>query len=125
MILREEPGFEEARVDRIFNRRLTARQPAAVVRPVTDDEVVDAVRLAREQLVDGVEQALAHQRARLLGVAGPGRGRGPVLAPSGYAIASKSTFSRTAQSGQHQSSGTSLQGVPGGNPSRGAPLASS
>ena len=40
-------GFEEARVDRIFNRRLTDRQPAAVVRPTTEAEVVDAVRLAR------------------------------------------------------------------------------
>src|SRR6476620_376080 len=40
-------------------------------------------------------------------------------------ISSKSTFSRTAQSGQHQSSGTSAQDVPVGNPSRGAPFASS
>ena len=39
--------------------------------------------------------------------------------------ASKSIFSRTAQSGQHQSSGTSDQGVPGGKPSRGAPARSS
>src|SRR4051812_26887170 len=38
---------------------------------------------------------------------------------------SKSTFSRTAQSGQHQSSGTSRHGVPAGNPSRGAPFTSS
>src|SRR6478735_825539 len=40
-------------------------------------------------------------------------------------IASKSTFSRTAQSGQHHSSGTTSHAVPAGNPSRGAPLASS
>ena len=33
----------------IFNRRLTDRQPAAVVRPQTEAEVVDAVRLARER----------------------------------------------------------------------------
>ncbi len=33
----------------IFNRRLTDRQPAAVVRPTTEAEVVDAVRLARER----------------------------------------------------------------------------
>jgi len=42
-------GFEEARVDRVFNRRLTDRQPAAVARPTTEAEVVDAVRLARER----------------------------------------------------------------------------
>ena len=42
------------------------------------------------------------------------------LAPKG----SKSIFSRTAQSGQHQSSGTSSHAVPAGKPSRGAPLAS-
>jgi FAD/FMN-containing dehydrogenase len=42
-------GFEEARVDRIFNRRLTDRQPAAVVRPTTEAEVVTAVLLARER----------------------------------------------------------------------------
>lgn len=46
---RGEPGFEEARVDRIFNRRLPDRRPAAVVRPQTEAEVVDAVRLARSR----------------------------------------------------------------------------
>ena len=40
-------GFEEARVDRIFNRRLTDRQPAAVVRPTTEAGVVEAVRHAK------------------------------------------------------------------------------
>ena len=49
MLARGEPGFEEARVDRVFNRRLTDRQPAAVVRPTTEAEVVEAVRLARER----------------------------------------------------------------------------
>ena len=49
LLARGEPGFEEARVDRVFNRRLTGRQPAAVVRPTTEAEVVDAVRLARER----------------------------------------------------------------------------
>jgi FAD/FMN-containing dehydrogenase len=39
-------GFEAARVDRVFNRRLTDRRPAAVVRPTTEAEVVAAVRLA-------------------------------------------------------------------------------
>ncbi len=49
MFLRDDPGFDEARVDRIFNRRLTDRQPAAVVRPTTEAEVVAAVLLARER----------------------------------------------------------------------------
>ena len=33
LLAARDAGFEEARVDRIFNRRLTDRQPAAVVRP--------------------------------------------------------------------------------------------
>jgi FAD/FMN-containing dehydrogenase len=45
----DDDGFEAARVDRIFNRRLTDRQPAAVVRPETEAEVIAAVRLARER----------------------------------------------------------------------------
>ncbi|WP_284532706.1 FAD-binding oxidoreductase [Nocardioides sp. T2.26MG-1] len=49
LVTRDDPGFEEARVDRIFNRRLPGRQPAAVVRPETEAEVVAAVRLARER----------------------------------------------------------------------------
>jgi FAD/FMN-containing dehydrogenase len=46
---RGSEGFDAARVDRIFNRRLTDRQPAAVVRPRSEDEVVAAVRLADER----------------------------------------------------------------------------
>ena len=49
MLARGSAGFEEARVDRVFNRRLTDRQPAGVVRPSSEAEVVDAVRLARER----------------------------------------------------------------------------
>jgi FAD/FMN-containing dehydrogenase len=49
MLLRGYVGYEEARVDRVFNRRLTERSPAAVVRPTSEAEVVDAVRLARER----------------------------------------------------------------------------
>ena len=41
------------------------------------------------------------------------------------ATATKSAFSRTPQSGQHQVSGTELHAVPAGKPSRGAPTASS
>ena len=44
-----DAGFEAARTDRIFNRRLTDRQPAAVVRAESADDVVAAVRLARER----------------------------------------------------------------------------
>jgi FAD/FMN-containing dehydrogenase len=49
MFPRGYAGFAEARVDRVFNRRLTDREPAAVVRPTTEAGVVDAVRLARER----------------------------------------------------------------------------
>ncbi|MFT3873918.1 MAG: FAD-binding oxidoreductase [Nocardioides sp.] len=47
LIDRESEDFEAARVDRIFNRRLVDRQPTALVRPTTEDEIVAAVRLAR------------------------------------------------------------------------------
>jgi FAD/FMN-containing dehydrogenase len=49
LLERGQQGFEEARVARVFNRRLTDRQPAAVVRPESESEVVAAVRLARER----------------------------------------------------------------------------
>ena len=49
LLLRDDPGFEEARVSRIFNRRLTDRQPAAVLRVANEQDVVLGVRLAREQ----------------------------------------------------------------------------
>lgn len=49
LLLRGEPGFEAARVDRIFNRRLTDRTPAAVLRAATEQDVVLGVRLARER----------------------------------------------------------------------------
>jgi len=49
LVERGDEGFEDARVDRIFNRRLPERQPAAVVRPETEADVVAAVRLARDR----------------------------------------------------------------------------
>jgi len=49
LLLREDSGFDEARVQRIFNRRLTDRQPAAVLRAATEQDVVLGVRLARER----------------------------------------------------------------------------
>ncbi|WP_017934247.1 FAD-binding oxidoreductase [Nocardioides sp. Iso805N] len=48
LLLRGEPGFEAARIDRIFNRRLSARTPAAVLRAASEQDVVNGVRLARE-----------------------------------------------------------------------------
>lgn len=49
LLLRGEPGFEAARTDRIFNRRLSARTPAAVLRAASEQDVVHGVRLARER----------------------------------------------------------------------------
>jgi FAD/FMN-containing dehydrogenase len=49
LLLRDDDGFETARVDRIFNRRLTDRAPAAVLRAATEQDVVLGVRLARER----------------------------------------------------------------------------
>lgn len=48
-LLRGEVGFESARTDRVFNRRLTGRQPAAVLKATTEQDVVHGVRLARER----------------------------------------------------------------------------
>jgi Rod binding domain-containing protein len=83
-----------------------------------------------EAVASGAEQGLAQQFPGCLRIGGasarhrPHRriGRGHAAAsPSG----SKSTLSRTPQSGQTQSSGTSLQAVPAGKPSRGWPVSSS
>jgi len=49
LVLRDEHGFDDARVDRIFNRRLTDRAPAAVLRAASVQDVVLGVRLARER----------------------------------------------------------------------------
>ncbi|SHH28358.1 FAD/FMN-containing dehydrogenase [Jatrophihabitans endophyticus] len=49
LILRGEPGFDDARVERIFNRRLPDRTPAAVLRVGSEQDVVAGVRLARER----------------------------------------------------------------------------
>jgi len=47
LVLRDEGGFEEARTSRVFNRRLTSRAPAAVLRAASEHDVVRGVRLAR------------------------------------------------------------------------------
>ena len=49
LVLRGEGGFEEARSHRIFNRRLTDRPPAAVLRAASEQDVVHGVRLAKER----------------------------------------------------------------------------
>ena len=77
-----------------------------------------------ERLAQQVAGGLRVGRAGAVAVARLGRGgRRRSLAPP--STGSKSTLSRTPQSGQAQSSGTSLHGVPGGKPSRGWPASSS
>jgi FAD/FMN-containing dehydrogenase len=49
LILRDDDGFEAARTDRIFNRRLTDRRPAAVFKVASEQDVVLGVRLAKER----------------------------------------------------------------------------
>jgi FAD/FMN-containing dehydrogenase len=46
---RGEPGYEEARVGRIFNARRPGRQPAAVLMAAGEEDVVAGVGLARER----------------------------------------------------------------------------
>ena len=46
---RDDPGYEEARVGRVFNARRPDRYPAAVLLAECDDDVVAAVRLARDR----------------------------------------------------------------------------
>jgi FAD/FMN-containing dehydrogenase len=49
LILRGEPGYEQARTGRIFNARRPDRFPAAVLLAASDDDVIDGVRLAGER----------------------------------------------------------------------------
>ncbi|MEU4155185.1 FAD-binding oxidoreductase [Actinoplanes sp. NPDC026670] len=49
LIERGTPGFEQACSDRIFNRRLPDRSPAAVLRATSEKDVIDGVRLARDR----------------------------------------------------------------------------
>lgn len=49
LLLRGDAGFEAARVDRVFNRRLPGRTPAGVLRVAGEQDVVRGVRLARER----------------------------------------------------------------------------
>ncbi len=49
IIWRGDPGYEEARVGRVFNARRPERYPAAVLLAESDDDVVAGVRLARDR----------------------------------------------------------------------------
>ena len=49
LVLRGEPGYERARVGRVFNARRPDRYPAAVLLAADDDDVIAGVRLAAEQ----------------------------------------------------------------------------
>jgi FAD/FMN-containing dehydrogenase len=49
LLMRGEPGYEQARVGRIFNARRPDRFPAAVLLAGNDDDVMMGVRLAAEQ----------------------------------------------------------------------------
>jgi FAD/FMN-containing dehydrogenase len=49
LIRRGEPGYEEARVGRVFNARRPDRFPAAVLLAADEDDVAAGVRLARDE----------------------------------------------------------------------------
>ena len=49
LLLRGEPGYEQARVGRVFNARRPDRFPAAVLLAADDDDVIAGVRLAAER----------------------------------------------------------------------------
>jgi FAD/FMN-containing dehydrogenase len=49
LLLRGEPGYEEARTGRIFSARRPDRFPAAVLVAADDDDVATGVRLAAER----------------------------------------------------------------------------
>src|SRR5699024_8200072 len=88
----------------------------AVLRPALGLVVLESALQAAVQLVGG--------RGGVHGVLLRVRGCRMCAGSAGQA-GRKSTFSRTPQSGQAQSSGTSDQAVPAGKPSWGSPAASS
>ena len=49
LLLRGDPGYEQARVGRIFNARRPDRFPAAVLLAENDRDVIEGVRLAAER----------------------------------------------------------------------------
>src|ERR1700692_3555696 len=46
---RGDGGYEQARLDAVWHQRKPDRYPAVIVVPKTEQDVVDAVRLARER----------------------------------------------------------------------------
>src|SRR5882757_3026987 len=44
-----EPRYEELRVGHVFNKRVTTRQPAAILLPAGDEDIVAGVRLAARE----------------------------------------------------------------------------
>jgi FAD/FMN-containing dehydrogenase len=49
LVWRGERGYEEARASNIWNRRVPLRYPEVIAQPDKDDDVVAAVRLARQR----------------------------------------------------------------------------
>ena len=49
LFLRDDPGFAEAVIDRVFNRRLPDRLPAAVLKVGSEADVAHGIRLAKER----------------------------------------------------------------------------
>jgi FAD/FMN-containing dehydrogenase len=48
IIWRSDPAYEEARVGSLFNRRLAARYPLAIITATQEKHIIDAVKLAIE-----------------------------------------------------------------------------
>lgn len=48
-LLRDDPGFADAVVDRVFNRLLPQRLPAAVLKVANEQDVVRGIRLAKDR----------------------------------------------------------------------------
>ena len=66
MIAPGDPGVREAAVGRVFNARKPSRTPAGVVFPQTEAEVVDAVRLAKLALNNGISGTLGAPSSYLM-----------------------------------------------------------
>ena len=60
---RGDPGYEDARIGRIFNARRPDRYPAAVLLAADEDDVVAGVRLARERACQVSVRAGGHSWA--------------------------------------------------------------
>ncbi len=63
LVLRDDPGFEEAAVGRVFNHRRPERRPAAVLFAESHDDLVAGVRLAAERGWQVVSRSGGHSWA--------------------------------------------------------------